>query len=140
MRRRTLRPAGAAFPAALAVALVAGCTAAGPGPSAAGSSAPPAARQCGTARTVANVPVLVEVDHGQVPCPTAMTIEQDYQTALASGKAPGNGGGGPVTVKGWTCVGFNTPQVLSTGHTSKCTNGSSEILAVLPTPTMSPSS
>jgi hypothetical protein len=105
---------------------LAGCTVA--------ESAPPAPTQCGSGRTAANVRVLVEVSHGQVPCATALAVEKDYAAALAAGKAPGNGGGGPVAVDGWTCVGFNTPQVLRTGQTSKCTKGSSEILAALPTP------
>ena len=92
---------------------------------------PAAARQCGSARTAANVRVLIEISHGPVDCPTAVQVEQDYAAALAEGKAPGNGGGGPVSVSGWTCLGFDTPQVLRTGQTSKCTKDNSEILAVL---------
>jgi hypothetical protein len=128
MRRHRLRPAGAAVPA-LALAL-AGCGAAGPGLSA----APSAATQCGSGRTAANVRVVIEISRGTVTCSTAMTVEQGYAAALAAGKAPGNGGGGPVAVNGWTCIGFDTPQVLRTGQTSKCTKDSSEILAVLPSP------
>jgi hypothetical protein len=60
-----------------------------------------------------------------------MTIERAYAAALASGKAPGNGGGGPVSIKGWVCQGFNTPQILRTGDASKCSLGESKILAVL---------
>ena len=122
MRRRRLWSAGTAVPA-LAIALV-GCTATG-------SAHPAAARQCGSARTAANVRVLIEISHGPVDCPTAVQVEQDYAAALAEGKAPGNGGGGPVSVSGWTCLGFDTPQVLRTGQTSKCTKDNSEILAVL---------
>jgi hypothetical protein len=80
------------------------------------------------------VRVLVEVSHGAVTSPTALQVEKAYATALAAGKAPGNGGGGPVSVSGWVCIGFDTPQVLRTGQTSKCTKDSSEILAVLPSP------
>jgi hypothetical protein len=123
MRRRRLWPAGAAVPA-LALALV-GC-------GAAGSAHPASARQCGSGRTAANVRVLIEISHGPVTCATAMSVEQAYAAALAAGKAPGNGGGGPVSVSGWICLGFDTPQVLRTGQTSKCTKDSSEILAVLP--------
>ena len=60
-----------------------------------------------------------------------MTIERAYATALASGRAPGNGGGGPVSIKGWVCEGFDTPEILRTGDASKCSKGPSEILAVL---------
>ena len=128
MRRCRLWPAGAAVPA-LALALV-GCGAAG-----SGTSAPsPAARPCGSGRTAANVRVLIEVSRGAVTCSTAQQVEQAYATALAAGQAPGNGGGGPVSVSGWICIGFDTPQVLRTGQTSKCTEDSSEILAVLPSP------
>jgi hypothetical protein len=127
MRRRRSWPAGAAV-TGLALAL-AGC-------GAAGSSAPPshpaAATRCGFGRTAVDVRVLVQVSRGKVACPTALMVERDYAAALAAGKAPGNGGGGPVSVDGWVCVGFDTPQVLRTGQTSKCTKGNSEILAVLP--------
>jgi hypothetical protein len=92
-----------------------------------------AGKHCGTGRSAANVPIAIEVDRGFVSCATAMTVEKNYAEAIDEGKAPGNGGGGPVPVNGWTCVGFPTPQVLRTGDASKCTKGSTEILATLPT-------
>jgi hypothetical protein len=127
MRHRRPWPAGAAV-SALAAALV-GCGASG-----AASAHSAAPTQCGTARTAANVRVLIEISHGSVACSTALTVEQAYAAAVAAGQAPGNGGGGPVSVNGWTCLGFDTPQVLRTGQTSKCTKDGSEILAVLPSP------
>jgi len=150
MRRSALRPAGAAFPAFAALAVLTGCALMGCGaggsakPAAATSAAPspvPAAtgHQCGTGKTSADVPILVEIGQGPVGCPAAMKIERDYAAALASGQAPGNGGGGPVSVKGWVCAGFNTPQILRTGDTSKCSKGPSEILAVLAMPSGSAS-
>jgi hypothetical protein len=48
---------------------------------------------------------------------------------------PGNGGGAPVVVSGWTCQGYDTPEVLSTGNASQCHIGGTTILAVLPVPT-----
>jgi hypothetical protein len=107
-------------------------TAAGCSHSAATVSQP--AKRCGTARTVANVPVKVEIMHGTTPCPAAMTVEHDYTKAIAQGRAPGNGGGGPVTISGWKCQGFPTPIVLRTGWASKCVRGGTEILAILPPP------
>jgi hypothetical protein len=142
MRRSAWRPAG---PAVLALAALTGCaltgcTAAGSAKPVAASSATqsavpaPTGRKCGTGKTAAGVPVLVDVGQGPVGCRTAMTIERAYAAALASGRAPGNGGGGPVSIKGWVCKGFDTPQILRTGDASKCSKGPSEILAVLPTP------
>lgn len=118
------------------VALLAGCGPATPTASPGPSRSTPRARptKCGSARTAANVPVDVEVATGAVPCATAISIEQDYAAAIRSGKAPGNGGGGPVQVKGWTCQGFATPVVLKTGKASKCVRDGDEILAVLPPP------
>lgn len=150
MRRSPLRPAGAAFPAFLALAVLTGCALTGCG---AGGSAKPAAatstpqppvpaatgHKCGTGKTAADVPILVEIGQGPVGCPTAMTIERDYASALASGRAPGNGGGGPVSIKGWVCEGFDTPEILRTGDTSKCSKGPSVILAVLEMPSGSAS-
>jgi hypothetical protein len=60
-----------------------------------------------------------------------MAIERDYAHAIRSGQAPGNGGGGPVKIKGWTCEGFPTPTVLKTGKASKCVEDGNEILEVL---------
>ena len=98
------------------------------------------AAQCGTVRTAAGVPVMVEVQHGPAGCQIAMAVERSYTHAVASGKVRGNGGGAPVTIKGWVCQGFNTPEVLSTGHASACRKGGAEILAVLPAPNASPGS
>jgi len=91
-------------------------------------------QNCGTSRTAANVPVEVKVYRGTVSCAAAMAVENDYAKAIRAGDAPGNGGGGPVTVSGWTCQGLTTPQVLKTGDTSKCDKKGTEIVEVLKTP------
>ena len=91
------------------------------------------AHNCGTSRTAANVPVVVEVRTGTVTCSVAMAIEKSYAQAIVDGKAPGNGGGGPVSVQGWTCQGFPTPELLKTGDTSKCAKDGEEILEILKT-------
>jgi hypothetical protein len=97
-----------------------------------GTAAKPATVQnCGTGRTAANVPVEIEVDRGQVSCAAAMQVEAAYARAIVAGQAPGNGGGGPVKVNGWTCQGLDTPQLLKTGETSKCVKGGHEIVAIL---------
>ncbi len=88
---------------------------------------------CGTTKTAANVPIHVEVTSGKVTCGTAMAIERKYAQEVRSGDAPGNGGGGPVKVNGWTCQGYSTPVVLHTGKASRCTDGGNQILAILPT-------
>ena len=113
-------------PAPLAVLfalLLAGC--------AAGNKPAAAVQNCGTSKTAANVPVEIEVNRGQVTCPAAMQVEAAYAQAVAQGLAPGNGGGGPVKVSGWTCQALDTPQMLSTGETSKCIKNSLEIVAIL---------
>jgi hypothetical protein len=89
-------------------------------------------KSCGRTRTSANVPIKIEVARGQVSCTAAMTVEHNYATAVARGRAPGNGGGGPVTIHGWKCHGFPTPQVLKTGQASECVRGTTQILAILP--------
>jgi hypothetical protein len=95
------------------------------------SKAPVHAQACGTGHTAANVPVEIEVNRGQVSCAAAMTVEADYAAAIVAGKAPGNGGGGPITVNGWQCQGFPTPELLKTGDVSKCSKDSVEIIAIL---------
>ena len=91
-------------------------------------------QSCGTGRTAANVPVEIEVNRGQVSCAVAMTVEQNYAAAIVAGKAPGNGGGGPITVNGWKCQGYATPELLKTGDVSKCGKDGAEIIAILKAP------
>jgi hypothetical protein len=112
---------------ALVLALATGC-------GGASSAKPPAAKvtSCGQSKTAANVPVHIEIVKGQFTCQTALAIEHKYASAIRSGHAPGNGGGGPVKINGWTCQGFSTPVVLHTGKASKCIKGADEILAILP--------
>jgi hypothetical protein len=122
--------------AVLVIATAAGCGDLGPaGP---GSATRARVTACGTTKTAAAVPVKVEVSRGQLACSTAMAIERAYAAAIRSGRAPGNGGGGPVNIRGWTCRGFATPTVLQTGKASKCVRDGVEILEVLP-PVPSPS-
>ena len=113
----------------LLTATVAGCS--GPG-------SPPATRTrvtaCGTAKTAADVPVKVLVAKGHLACAKARTVVRAYARAIRSGQAPGNGGGGPVSIKGWTCQGFTTPVVLQTGKAAKCARHGVEILEILPPP------
>jgi hypothetical protein len=108
-----------------------------------GATQPPAggatAAQCGTVRTAAGVPVTIQVQRGRAGCQTALAVERGYTRAVASGKVRGNGGGAPVTISGWVCQGFNTPQVLATGYASACRKNGAEILAILPTPSSSAS-
>jgi hypothetical protein len=141
--RRSLGPAGAAFPAALALVMLSGCGAHGPAapasPAAQSASPLPSGRPCGMGKTAAGVPVQVQVVRGAA-CAAAVRVERSYAALLASGKAPGNGGGGPISVRGWVCVGFDTPEILRTGDTSKCTKDGAEIVTVLPSPAASPTS
>jgi hypothetical protein len=108
--------------------LLAGCA------SAPSAGAGPGAT-CGTTRTAANVPVVVKVTKGTVNCGTALRVENEYAAEIRAGQVQGNGGGAPVTVNGWTCQGFPTPEVLSTGDASQCHTSTAAIAAVLPVPT-----
>jgi hypothetical protein len=97
-----------------------------------GSGKPAAASpvKCGSSRTAGNTPVEVEVMHGQVACAVALQVERSYAEAIRDGKVPGNGGGAPVPVSGWTCQGYPTPHVLQTGQTSKCVKAGTELLTI----------
>ena len=122
--RRGLRVLGGLW---VCACLVSGC-----------SSAPPtsgAGTTCGSTLTAAGVPVIIKVAKGSVNCKAAMQVENEYATRIKDGQVRGNGGGAPVAVSGWTCQGYTTPEVLSTGNASQCHTGSATILAVLPVPT-----
>lgn len=129
--------------AAAALAALAGCvtgcgasarlqsgSAGASGGSAASQLAPPRAT-CGTARTAANVPVIIEVEKGTAACSLAMRIQRGYTALVRAGRVPGNGGGAPVQVDGWTCQGEDTPTIVQTGEASSCRKGGTEIIAVL---------
>jgi hypothetical protein len=60
--------------------------------------------------------------------------ENEYAARLRDGQVPGNCGGVPVVVNGWTCQGYDTPEVLRTGNASQCHSGGNAILAVLAVP------
>ena len=118
---------------AAAGALVAGCSHSAAPAAAKAKAASHPATPCGTAKTPANVPVKIEVAKGKVACADALTIERAYTSAVAQGRAPGNGRG-PVQVSGWKCQAFTTPVSLKTGNVSACSRSGAEILAVLPAP------
>ena len=117
------------------VGLVALLSAAATGCSGQGS---PATRSrvisCGIAKTAAEVPVKVLIAKGHIACGAAKAVVIAYARAIRSGQAPGNGGGGPVKIQGWTCLGFATPVVLQTGRAAKCKRDGIEILEILPPP------
>jgi hypothetical protein len=116
----------------LAIVVVAGALAVG---GCGGTKSTAASIQdCGSSQTAAHVPVEVKIYRGTVSCSVAMSIETGYAKAIRDGDAPGAGGNGPVTVSGWTCQAFLTPQVLKTGDTSKCAKQGTEILEILKTP------
>ncbi len=120
-RRRVLGLVGTA---AASASLLAGCSSGSAG----------AGATCGSTRTAAGVPVVIKVARGSVSCRTAVSVENAYTARVKDGQVRGNGGGAPVTVSGWTCQGYTTPEVLSTGNASRCRNGGTEILAVLEVP------
>ena len=89
---------------------------------------------CGNTHTAAGVPVVIKVAKGSVNCKTALQVENEYAARISGGQVPGNGGGAPVVVSGWTCQGYDTPEVLRTGNASQWRSGGNAILAVLPVP------
>jgi hypothetical protein len=127
-----------------AMTLAAGCGSASAHAARVGSrtSSESAARtggSCGNSFTAGHVPIVLKVDSGTVPCPQAQQVESGYNQDIVTGKAQGNGGGGPVKVNGWTCEGFPTPRILRTGQVSRCSSGAGEFDAVLASSTPAPS-
>ncbi|TVZ00952.1 hypothetical protein EAS64_31990 [Trebonia kvetii] len=117
--------------ALLPLGAIAGCSS--------GAAAGSAGTSCGATRTGVNVPVTITVAKGTVDCATAMRVEREYAVAIRDGDLRGNGGGAPVTVDGWTCQAYPTPEVLRTGAASECHTTSAEVLAVLALPSTSAS-
>jgi hypothetical protein len=125
--------AGGAVLLAGGAVLLAGCSSGGPG--AGGDGVPESGATCGTTRTAADVPVTIKIVKGSVTCGTARKVEDEYAAMIRDGRVAGTGGGAPVMVSGWTCQGYNTPEMLQTGNASQCHTSTATILAVLPVPT-----
>ncbi|MEV6318877.1 hypothetical protein [Streptomyces sp. NPDC051776] len=81
---------------------------------------------CGTVTTAAGYPAEVRIRSGSVRCTKALRVFQRYYTALANGEAPGNGGGGPVNVRRWTC---QSPSSVETEEQPTCVRGDTTIAA-----------
>jgi hypothetical protein len=114
--------------------LVAGCSSGAAGAGLANTGLANTGATCGSTHTAAGVPVVIKVARGSVSCQTAIGVENAYAARIKAGQVRGNGGGAPVTVSGWTCQGYATPEVLSTGNASRCRHGGTTILAVLAVP------
>jgi hypothetical protein len=122
--RRAAQIAGLLVLLAGGAGLLAGCASAAAADSGPGAS-------CGTTRTAADVTVIIKVAKGTVDCSTALRVENEYTAKIRAGQVLGNGGGAPVAVNGWTCQGYPTPEVLSTGTASQCHTSRAAIVAVL---------
>lgn len=116
--------------AGVGVALLLGIAACSSGQAASGATG----TSCGSTRTGANVPVVIKVVKGTVDCGSVLSVENSYAALIKNNDVPGNGGGAPVKVSGWTCQGYPTPEVLRTGYASQCHTGSAEVVAVLALP------
>jgi hypothetical protein len=136
-RRRLRAAAAAAMLTLTAASLAAGCSAASGASSSPAPQPTPSGTACGNARTGAGVPVIVKVTKGDVDCATAMRVQNAYAALVKHGALQGNGGGAPLSVSGWTCQGYPTPQVLATGAASECHTASAELVAVLALPATS---
>jgi len=113
----------------LAVGLTAGC---GTGCAAPGTTTSNAAATCGHTLTGVDIAVVVRIGRGSVSCPTAMTVEQSYSALIRAGGLRGNGGGAPVSIRGWTCQGYTSAEIAQTERVSVCVKGSAQIFTALP--------
>lgn len=129
-RGAALAVAGCALTGLLGALGLAGCSSGPPAPGATGTS-------CGTTTTAADAPVEIKVIRGTVNCATVLGVERSYAAMLRNGEVPGTGGGAPVTVNGWICESYATPQVLKTRRASECHTTSAEVVAVLAAPSAS---
>lgn len=64
--------------------------------------------------TAAEQPAEVYIREGTIPCDDATGAMQDYFLKLQDGQASGQGGGGPVEVRDWTCASGPSTEPWST--------------------------
>src|ERR1700735_1328 len=63
---------------------------------------------------------------------TAMPVENSYAALIRAGGLRGNGGGAPVSIRGWTCQGYTSVEIAQTERVSACVKGSAQIFTALP--------
>ena len=131
MRKSALMRAWFLIMMGLAVSLTAGFVT---GCAAPGTAASNAASTCGRTLTGVDIAVVVRIGRGAVSCPTAMTVEKSYAALIRAGGLRGNGGGAPVSIRGWTCQGYTSAEIAQTERVSVCVKGSAQIFTVLPSP------
>jgi hypothetical protein len=133
MRKSALMRAWFLIMMGLAVGLAAGCVTgcAVPGITTSNAAAN-AAATCGRTLTGVDIAVVVRIGRGSVSCPTAMTVEKSYAALIRAGGLRGNGGGAPVSIRGWTCQGYTSAEIAQTERVSVCVKGSAQIFTALP--------
>lgn len=131
MRKSALMRAWCLIMMGLAVSLAAGGAT---GCAASGTTSSNAAATCGRTLTGVDIAVVVRIGRGAVSCPTAMTVEKSYAALIRAGGLRGNGGGAPVSIRGWTCQGYTSAEIAQTERVSVCVKGSAQIFTVLPSP------
>ena len=129
MRKSALMRAWFLITMGLAVGLAAGCVT---GCAAPGTTTSDAAATCGRTLTGVDIAVVVRIGRGSVSCPTAMTVEKSYAALIRAGGLRGNGGGAPVSIRGWTCQGYTSAEIAQTERVSVCVKGSAQIFTALP--------
>ena len=102
------------------------------GCAASGTTTSDAAATCGRTLTGVDITVVVRIGRGSVSCPTAMTVERSYAALIRAGGLRGNGGGAPVSIRGWTCQGYTSAEIAQTERVSACVKGSAQIFTALP--------
>lgn len=93
---------------------------------------------CGTVKTPAGISADLKVTQGKVDCPQAVSVYRTYFGDLAKGAAPGQGGGGSVTVQGWNCDSYPTPQMQQTGKGGYCSKAGATVTAYITAPPSAP--
>jgi hypothetical protein len=129
MRKSALMRAWFLIMTGLAVGLTAGGVT---GCATSGTTTSNAAATCGRTLTGVDVAVVVRIGRGSVSCPVAMTVEKSYAALIRAGGLHGNGGGAPVSIRGWTCQGYTSAEIAQTERVSVCVKGSAQIFTALP--------
>jgi hypothetical protein len=105
-------------------------TGCGPGAEPKAARSPTAgAADCGKVDAAGGAPAYLKVTTGSATCAEAVSVYQAFFAEIAEGKAPGQGSGGGLAVRGWSCVIYPPDRIRRNGRGADCTKGGTTVTA-----------
>jgi hypothetical protein len=84
---------------------------------------------CGKVDAAGGASAYLRITRGSATCPEAVSVYTAFFAEIAAGKAPGQGSGGRLAVRGWSCVIHPPDTIQRDGRGADCTKGDTTVTA-----------